>query len=226
MSFGPEINEGIYELLKKKYEKIGISSFCCAKPSEFIKGTLEEKEILNKRMSEIKNMLLKNEVKEIYAACPNCLNILREKLDIKVKSVWPIIDELFPKEKKDILKGKRFIIHDPCVSKDEKDVHNSIRNILSKLGVEIVEFKNNKEKSSCCGQKNMTMIFKPKEGKKILKHKIDSMGEEKQLVTYCATCVSTFRSENVDSFHILELLFSKKSSSSWINRLKVSSRIK
>ncbi|MGL6064988.1 MAG: heterodisulfide reductase-related iron-sulfur binding cluster [Fusobacteriaceae bacterium] len=223
MSLDPSIIKETYKILKTKDKNMGISSFCCGKPSQHIEGGINFKLRLNK----ITKILDNNSTKTIYTACPNCFNTLEKYTNYKIISIWPIIDEFFPQDKINILKNQEFILHDPCAARKNNNVHISIRNILNKLGITIIEFTKNKNKSLCCGKKNMIMALNNKIGMQIL-NLTSKEAVSKNLVSYCATCVDSFKLINIKSFHILELLFHKisKRKPSWLNRFKLSFFIK
>lgn len=223
MSLDPDIIKETYKILKIKDKNMGISSFCCGKPSLYVENSRNFKSRLNK----VTKILNKNSTKTIYTACPNCFNTLKKYTDYEIKSIWPIIDEFFPKDKINILKNQEFILHDPCASRNNNEVHIATRNILKQLGIKILEFTNNKNNSQCCGKKNMLMVLNNKIGMKIL-NSTSKEAISKKIVSYCASCVDSFKIINIESFHVLELIFSKysKKKSSWLNRFKLSFFIK
>ncbi|MGL5122969.1 MAG: heterodisulfide reductase-related iron-sulfur binding cluster [Fusobacteriaceae bacterium] len=223
MSLDPSIVKKTYKILKNKDKNLGISSFCCGKPSQYIKNGVN----FRLRFNKITKILNNNSTKTIYTACPNCFNTLKQYTNYEIKSIWPIIEEFFPQNKINILKNKEFILHDPCAARKNDDIHISIRSILNKLGITIIEFTKNKNKSLCCGKKNMLMVLNRKIGMKIL-NLTSKEAISKNLVTYCVSCVESFKLINISSFYILELIFLKHSRRkfSWINRLKLSFFIK
>lgn len=215
LSLGSGITEKTYSLLKTKIPNLSYSTFCCGKPSLHI----NEGKAFNKRMDYIKKALKESGTEKIYTLCPNCFVTLSEFSSISVQSAWSLIDENFPNEKYNILKGKAMSLHDPCpVIKDIESAEH-VRSILNKMGVEILEFKNNREKTICCGKKNMIMALQPERGKKLFEIRA-SQAPSKDIVTYCASCVDTFKNNNFNAKHVLELLWQTESKGSWINRYK------
>lgn len=221
LSLGSEITDKTYQLLKKKIPDLAYSSYCCGKPSKYIYGGKNYKKI----EKSFHKLFKKNKIKNIYTLCPNCLVTLSDYKEINVQSVWSIIDENFPEEKYNILKGECYSLHDPCPIVNDIEAAVHVRNILTKLGVEVLEFKNNKEKTICCGKKNMIMALEPAKGKKLFELRA-SQAPSKKIVTYCASCRDTFKQNSFESKHILELLFQTEASSSWINRYKTVQVIK
>ncbi len=215
LSLGSEITEKTYNLLKTNMPNMSYSTFCCGKPSLHIN---EGKDFISKA-DFFRKAFKKNKTKIIYTLCPNCFVTLSEFCDIEVKSAWSLIDEFFPKEKYNILQGKKLSLHDPCPIVKDIESTEHVRSILSKMGVEILEFKNNKHKTICCGKKNMLMTLDPEKGKKLFELR-SVQAPSNDIVSYCASCVDTFKQNSFNSKHILELLWQTNVNGSWVNRYK------
>ncbi|MDO4229895.1 MAG: (Fe-S)-binding protein [Capnocytophaga sp.] len=114
-------------------------------------------------------------VKKIVTTCPHVFNTLKNEYPILggVYEVWhhtefieKLIEEnrlFFDKEK---LKGKRITFHDPCYLGRGNNVYNAPRNLLKKLGIELVEMKKSKNRSMCCGAGGTQMFKEPEKGNK------------------------------------------------------------
>ena len=215
LSLGNEITEKTYNLLKKKIPNLSYSTFCCGKPSLHIYGGKD----FNNRIDFINKALKGNGTETIYTLCPNCFVTLSEFSNFNVRSAWSLIDECFPNEKYDMLKGETMSLHDPCPITEDIESADHVRSVLNKMGVEILEFKNNRDRTICCGKKNMIMALQPEKGKKLFEIRA-SQAPSKDIVTYCASCVDTFRNNNFNAKHVLELLWQTDAKGSWVNRYK------
>lgn len=215
LSLGSEITEKTYSLLKTKIPELSYSTFCCGKPSMHI----YEGKDFEKRINFIKKKLKENGTKKIYTLCPNCYVTLSEFSGLCVQSAWSLIDECFPADKYNLLKGMAMSLHDPCPVVKDIESAEHVRNILNKMGVEVLEFKNNRDKTICCGKKNMLMTINPEKGKKVFEARA-SQAPSKEIVSYCAACVDTFRNNSFNASHILELLWEIETKGSWLNRYK------
>lgn len=215
LAMGEEITNKTYELLKTAIPGLTYSSSCCGKPSKYInrgKDFEKRKEVLDRTFKE-------KGTKNIYTLCPNCFITLGEFSQVNVQSAWHLIDEYFPESSRGILEGTVLSLHDPCpVVKDIKAAEHA-RSILRKMGVQIMEFKNNRESTMCCGKKNMLMALNPEKGKKMFQLRA-AQAPSKNIVTYCASCRDTFKQNSFASYHILELLFQAEGDSSWLNRYR------
>lgn len=114
-------------------------------------------------------------VKKIVTTCPHVFNTLKNEYPALggVYEVWhhtefieKLIEEnrlTFDAEK---LKGKRITFHDPCYLGRGNDIYEAPRNLLKKLGVELVEMKKSKNRSMCCGAGGAQMFKEPEKGNK------------------------------------------------------------
>jgi len=215
LSLGSEITVKTYNLIKTKVPNLAYSTFCCGKPSKHIYGGRD----FQKRIDFLLKAIKANGTKNIYTLCPNCYATLSKFSGFNVESAWSLIDEMFPKEKLNVLAGHTMAIHDPCPIVNDLEACDYVRSILNKLGVEILEFKNNRQKTICCGKKNMIMTLEPEKGKKLFEIRA-SQAPSKDVVSYCASCVDTFNNNSFNAHHVLELLWQTEAKGSWINRYK------
>lgn len=210
MSLGDDAVMELYNILLKFDSEMGLSGFCCGKPSKHIWG--------GRKFSSRSNKIRENHKGKIYTACPNCFKTLGDE-GMDVISIWPIIDEYFPQDKKDIYDGDEMMIHDPCTARNNTLDQDAVRSIVRKLGINAVEFENNRKSTLCCGKINMTMALDPQKGMKILEKRISQCSSPK-IVSYCASCVQSFEMGGCQGFYISHLLLKKKKKSSWGNRIR------
>lgn len=210
MSLGSDAVFELYEILLKKHPDMGLSGFCCGKPSKHIGGGVR----FEKRMNRIKE----EHSGRVYTACPNCYNTLGES-GVEVISIWPIIDEFFPQKKLGMLRGETMMIHDPCSARRNEADHEAVRSIMNKLGIKVIEFENNRKRTMCCGKINMTMALNKELGMSILKKRVSECSTDK-VASYCASCVHSFGMAEKKGMYISELLIDKKISPSWGKRIE------
>ena len=239
-SLGGYDNDIIFKIKDYIVDSIGAVEIflrCCGKPSKDI-GNLEA---FKNNLKEIERDLKNKEVKEIIVACENCYKTFKGTFEgIEVKTLWELIKEIgVPKN----LKGKyldvkeEFALHDPCPIKNEPKIHESVREILKEMGIKIIEFDKNRSKTECCGCGGMVGVTK-KELWIRQKNKRANSTECENIISYCESCVNTFKSSNKNSLHILDFLFNEevisgkvKSQKSintmnqWINRIKLARKV-
>ena len=77
------------------------------------------------------------------------------------------IMELLSKKKLKItknIKGKKVTYHDPCYLGRANNVYDIPRELISFLGVELVEMKRSRRMSFCCGAGGSQMFKEPEKG--------------------------------------------------------------
>lgn len=197
-----------YEYLKFHIEDISLVFECCGKPTLSI-GDLDR---FNNYYSKLESKFNENDIYEVIVACPNCYKTIKHNSkNIKVKIIWEVINEYgIPKELNNYYKDidKMFSLHDPCPIRDVDIIHESVRTILNELGVKIVEFDKNRNKSECCGSGGMVRVTNPQLAKKQT-NKRANQSKTDNIVTYCESCCESMLSVNKQTLHILDFMFNE-----------------
>ncbi|MEG0152062.1 MAG: (Fe-S)-binding protein [Cellulosilyticaceae bacterium] len=202
-----EIVESTFNYLSSKIDNLGLIVGCCSKPSLDIKDTSKHEVMEN----NLKEKLYTKGIKKIITACSNCYMMFNNYKDIEVISLWQVLDNVMG----DDFKGRgegidlSITIHDPCPTRKEIIIHDSVRNILNSCGFKFQEFSNCRDKTICCGAKGMMLAKNPDIAKKLMKRRADS-ASTMRIVSYCESCVQSMLIGGKESMHILDLLFNDK----------------
>ena len=207
-SYSPEIVMKTYDYLKSHIENISLVIECCGKPT-LVMG--DEKKFKS-YYSKLDNILKENEIEEVIVACANCFDTIRNgSKDVKVTSLWSVINEFkIPNEliNNYVNIEKEFYLHDPCPIRYESKIHDDVRTILKDLGVKVVEFDKNREKSECCGAGAMVRVTNPDISIKQTKKRA-SEAKSDTVVSYCQSCCESMMSVGKNSLHILDFIFNE-----------------
>jgi len=165
-------------------EKLGIKprvkeEICCGFPFMAL-GFRDEFEEHRKKFLEM------FPEEDIIALCPTCAAFLEEEYGKKVRHVMEVIAERVPEAKL----GGKVTYHDPCDFSRELGLIDEPREILEKIGVEVVEMPRNKKDSSCCGGGGGILMSDAELSGRIADGRIReavATGAE-MLVTPCPTC--------------------------------------
>lgn len=165
-------------------EKLGIKpkvkeEICCGFPFMAL-GFRKEFEAWKKKFLEL------YPEKEIIALCPTCAAFLHEEYGKDVKHVTQKLLEFVPEAKL----GIKATYHDPCDLSRVLNIIDEPREILKKIGVEVVEMEKNGKSSYCCGGGGGILMSDAELSDKIGKTRIrqaSATGAE-LLVTPCPTC--------------------------------------
>ena len=171
-------------LEKLGIEPIVVEEICCGFPME----VLGFKDDYEKHKKEFKK---KFPFKEAITLCPTCTVFLKEGHELKAKHVLQLILDKLPKANLDM----KVTYHDPCDFSRGLKIIEEPRKILEKLGVEIVEMKNNRENSRCCGGGGGILMTDQELSNDIAKKRIREALETgvDTLVTSCPTCETTLK---------------------------------
>ncbi len=225
----PAATQKTYDYLKKHDPHMGMVMDCCSKPSH----DLGRENFFGLMFSEMKGFLLKNTIKKVIVACPNCYKIFSTYgPPLKVETVYDVMARHGVEHRQ--LSGN-ITLHDPCPVRNKTHIHGSIRTLVHTRGLDIVETPHTGTKTFCCGEGGAVGCVSPgfaagwaeKRAKEVLPHKI---------VTYCAGCVNHL-SKKADAFHVLDLVFDpdnaltgkakvSKAPFTYLNRLKVKRDLK
>ncbi len=113
------------------------------------------------------------EVKTIVTADPHSFNTLKNEYPglggtyevfHHTQYISKLIEEGRLSLKESTLKGKRITFHDPCYLGRANDVYETPRDIIKRMGVNLVEMKRNRNRALCCGAGGAQMFKEPEKG--------------------------------------------------------------
>jgi Fe-S oxidoreductase len=181
--YKPEQENKIFEYLKENYPDIKLHKICCKHNPLLEQGT-----IIN-----------------VCAGCDKRFSTLYEHID--TISLWEIIDKLnnfpFPD-----YKGMVMSLHDACPIREKSDIHKSVRNLLKKMNIHIIETKACKNNSICCGDSFYGELTLEKIHE-LMKKRAQSMPCS-EVVVYCVSCIKSMYIGGKKPMYLLDLLTGQK----------------
>jgi glutamate synthase (NADPH) small chain len=203
----PEYVEKLYGLLQEIPELkgnggVGLALRCCGAPARWAG---REEIFLQNRNEFLKEYSLLGKP-EIIIACSSCYQVFKEEYpDIPIRSLYTVL------EGTELVKNLTFLtsdqtisIHDPCTTRYEHSIHESVRNIVTDIGYHIDELPLNREKTECCSYGGLMWLANPELAKKVVNRRINE--SQNVYVTYCAMCRDFFNKQGKTTFHVLDLL--------------------
>lgn len=173
----------------KILEKLGIKpkiveEICCGFPMEAL-GFRKEFEAHKEKLRKL------FPYKECITLCPTCTAYFREEYGINARHVADVFLERAPEA--DL--GLTVTYHDPCDLSRGISLIDEPRELLKKLGVKVVEMKQNRDQSRCCGGGGGVLMSDPalSEGLSMTRMKQAADSGADTLVTACATCEATLK---------------------------------
>jgi Fe-S oxidoreductase len=226
----PDITIKMFQYLENRISSLGVVLDCCTKTSH----DLGQDEFFHAMFGEMKAYLIRNGIKEILTACPNCHRIFTTYGDgLKIRSILEVISQNGIQEQK--LPAGTITIHDPCAVRFEKGIQNNVRRIIAGQGIAVEEMKHSRENTLCCGEGAGVSGISPDLAENWGNlRKIEANG--KVVVTYCAGC-ENYLGKKSEILHILDLLFDprdaikgrsrvSKAPFTYWNRLRLKNRLK
>lgn len=189
-SFFPKTTDKLVEEFRR--HDVGVVYDCCGKPVEELGLTEEAAGIIDRINRKLKDA----GVEQVVMACPNCYYFLKGRLDAEIISVYEKMRELGIGK---VLDVERIPVYYPCPDRHdrqfEKDIQPFINGNMADAFPDV----------QCCGLGGCAAGKEP-EVVQALADRVKHSGE-KELYTYCASCISSFRRRGYESAkHILPLL--------------------
>lgn len=199
--YKPELAEKIHSILNKKLGEINQLATCCRHDPQFVKQT------------------------EVINVCPGCdKRFGKDYQNTSTISLWEILadSDFFPFPD---YQGRSMSIHDACPTRENERVHNAIRTILRKMNITLVEPKNTRTKSICCGDSFYGVIPTEKVIEQMEKRASEMPLED--VVVYCISCIKSMFNGGKTPHYLIDLLFEEETTpktyepETWHNELNV-----
>jgi len=201
----PDDIKSIYEYLVGHVKgDVGIYLGCCGAPADWA----GQQGLMNENIEALKKVWAEMEHPTFILACSSCIRIFEKYLpEIKVESLWDIyVREGLPNN--DHIKIPQTLsIHDACGTRENSNLHESVRKIVAKLGYGIEELEYSKEKTKCCGYGGLVYYANREQSDAFVSERIGE--SEHDLLVYCAMCKDLFVSGGKRTYHLLDLIYPK-----------------
>lgn len=181
--YKPELGEKILTFLNKNYGEVSLHQICCRHDPKLEAGSL----IIN-----------------VCAGCDMRFGNLHK--GISSISLWEVLDQLdsfqFP-----VYTDIKMSVHDACPVRAKQSVHFAVRNVLRKMGIEVVEANDHGATSKCCGDSLYPSMPLEAVHEK-MKERAASMPCE-HVVVYCVSCIKSMFIGGKTPRYLLDLLLSE-----------------
>jgi Fe-S oxidoreductase len=184
MLYKPELAEKLHLVLNENVGKMDKLMICCHHDPHFETRT------------------------EVINICPGCDKRFRNDYEnSSTISLWEVLakSDFFPFPN---YHGKKMTIIDACPTRDQENFHNSIRAILKKMNIELVEPKNTRTKSTCCGDSFYGLIPTDKVKDQMIKRTSEMPLDD--VVVYCVSCIKSVYIGGKKPHYLVDLIFSKE----------------
>ena len=220
----------LFELLRKQIPALGVVLNCCAKPSHDLGRFEFFEKVFN---SQIANLKARG-ITTVITACPSCYQVFdRYATEIEVKTIYQVLETAAGLQKVDA--EAEMCVHDPCSTRFQTAVHQSVRSIVEQQGITVGRLKHQGKRTLCCGEGGSAGFVAPEITDRWAEQRAEQAAG-RQVITYCAGCVQ-FLSGQMDIVHLVDLMLApeealsgnapaSKSPFTYLNRLMLKFKLK
>ena len=200
----PEYVEKAYSFLKDTLQKddegVGLMLRCCGAPADWA----GRKELFANSQSEFRAEYEKLGKPKVILSCSSCYQMFQKHYpDVEIVSFWDVMNEHGKFTKREF--AAPVTIHDPCSTRYENHIQDSIRDIIVKMGGEIQELPLSREKTECCSFGGVMWLANKPVAEKMVQQRINESPLD--YVTYCAMCRDFFARKGKRTLHIFDYIF-------------------
>ncbi|NTW43385.1 MAG: NAD(P)-binding protein [Anaerolineaceae bacterium] len=202
----PNYVEQAYGFLKECFpeEKIGLMLRCCGAPADWAGQETLFAESNEQFLTEYEKL----GKPKLILACSSCYQTFKTQFpQIEITSFWEMYDQFGPQTVQPLTESPALALHDPCSTRYESKVQDSVRNILRKNGIAVEELPLNREKTECCSYGGLMWLANKPVAAELVRERINQSHSD--FVTYCAMCRDFFSKNGKRSLHLFDLIFGK-----------------
>ncbi len=198
----PDQVEQVYAYLRQRLPEVGLMLRCCGAPADWA----GRPDLFQAALAEVTEQLAGMGQPRLILGCSSCYQIFKANLPgVEIVSLWELFDQLgLPAEARPS-SGGMLSIHDPCSTRYEAHIQESVRRLVGKLGYQIDELPLSREKTTCCSYGGLMWLANPELSRKVVAHRIAANPAD--YLTYCAMCRDFFARHGKRSLHLLDLIF-------------------
>ena len=191
-----------YQYLLTHEPSTAIFLHCCGAPAEWAGDEEKHQEVIDRIRKDWRDL----GEPTIILACPRCnLEFLEYLPEIPVRFIYDFILEygISHKHNSD---STKYSVFDPCTSRNQPGLRDTIRKLADMAGYELEPLPNNEECPKCCGYGGQPAIANPKFADFVKAKRISE--SKNPYIAYCINCRDIFALEGKQVVHILDILFS------------------
>jgi len=146
---------------------------------------------------------------KVINVCPGCdKRFSKDYNGVSTISLWEVINENSFFEYPDY-KGREMSIIDACPTREVSIVQNSIRDLLLKMNITLVEPHNTRKESTCCGD----VYYGSMPTVKVKELMIEKAAEMpvNDIVVHCVSCIMAVCNGGKNPHYLADLLFNEDS---------------
>lgn len=184
MLYKPHLAERLHRMLNDHHGPMDMGLTCCRHVPPLASGT------------------------QVINICPGCDRRYRENYeDSGTISLWEVLagNSFLPLPD---YGGREMTIIDACPTRDQTRVHDAVRTLARHMNISLVEPRNTRTKSTCCGDSCYGRI--PTEQVLVQMRKKASEMPADEVLVYCVSCAKSVFNGGKRPRYMIDLLFDEK----------------
>ncbi len=198
----PEQVEQVYAYLREKLSGVGLLLRCCGAPADWAGRS----DLVQDNLAELSAQIAAMGHPRVILACSSCYQIFKTRLpDVEIVSLWELFEQLGLPQGAPQGKDRVVAIHDPCTTRYESHIQDSVRSLVGRLGYRVEELPLSREKTTCCSYGGVMWLANPELAQEVVERRISASPAD--YLTYCAMCRDFFANHGKRTLHLLDLVF-------------------
>jgi Fe-S oxidoreductase len=190
-----------YKFLVRHFPDTALMLHCCGAPADWAGNEPIHTNVIEK----IKTDWLKLGKPVAIFACPQCKQMFQKYLpEIESRFIYNLIEETGTDPAADY-SGRIASVYDPCASRYEKDLQNTVRNLSKKAGFQLEPLSMEGIMAECCSFGGQVSIAHPPYADHMIQKRINQ--NKNPFITYCSNCRDIFAKAGKPSLHIFDVIF-------------------
>ncbi|MCS7098366.1 MAG: heterodisulfide reductase-related iron-sulfur binding cluster [Candidatus Methanomethyliaceae archaeon] len=197
--------EELFSRMELDYIKLS-NEGCCG--SILYRTGQDAMEVSKQTMEKIRSV----DVREVVTGCPGCFRTMSkdyESFEVKIYNISQFLLKF-----KDLLRENlreinvKVTYHDPCHLGRHMGIYEEPRQLIKLIpGIELVEFKHNRERALCCGYGGGLRSAYPEVSMEIAKSLLNEVPNDVEiLITACPFCNYALNNSRIKVLDLSELL--------------------
>lgn len=198
----PQQVEKSYAFLREKLPNVGLMLRCCGAPADWA----GRKDVFANSQAEFRAEYEKLGQPKVILACSSCYQVFQKYYpEVEIVSLWALYDQLGLEQVTASPLQAKITVHDPCSTRYESGIQDSVRSLLRKLGCEVEELPNSRERTECCSYGGLMWLANRPVAEQVVQRRINE--SDLDYVTYCAMCRDFFARRGKRTLHLLDLIY-------------------
>lgn len=200
----PQYIRPIYDYLRANLPgNTGLFLGCCGAPAHWSGRS----NLFSETVADLEKKWIEMGKPIVITGCTTCYQELKNIDGMELISLWECIEKYgLPKEAVKYHKNEPVAIHDPCTTRHEPQIFESVRRIMEELEYPVEELEYTKDKTCCCGYGGLAIFGNPEVTEEALRRRVSQSPLD--YLTYCWVCRDYFATKGQkETVHLMDLLF-------------------